>query len=71
MLKDETIVFQIAKGLMKLQSLFGIIPQITEFNGKEELADHVSNILFRMRREMAGMVRLIMYELGSRHLPLR
>ena len=56
LLKDETILFQIAKGLMKLQSLFGIIPHITEFNGKEALAEHVSNILFRMRREMTGLV---------------
>jgi len=54
LLKDETIVFQIAKGLMKLQSLFGIIPQVTEFNGREGLSEHVANILFRMRREMAG-----------------
>jgi len=54
LLKDKTIVFQIAKGLMKLQSLFGIIPQVTEFNGRECLAENVANILFRMRREMAG-----------------
>ena len=59
LLKDETILFQIAKGLMKLQSLFGIIPHITEFNGKEALAEHVSNILFRMRREMTGLVSLL------------
>ena len=43
---------------MKLQSLFGIIPQVTEFNGREGLSEHVANILFRMRREMAGQVNM-------------
>merc|ERR1719334_2960251 len=55
LLKDETIIYQIAKGLMKLQSLFGIIPYIVEFNGKEGLAEKVSTILFRMRREVTGL----------------
>ena len=58
LLKDETVIFQIAKGLMKLQSLFGIIPHITEFNGKEGLAEKVSTILFKMRREVTGLVSL-------------
>ena len=56
LLKDETIIYQIAKGLMKLQSLFGIIPHIVEFNGKEGLAEKVATILFRMRREVTGLV---------------
>jgi len=65
LLKDETIIYQIAKGLMKLQSLFGIIPYIVEFNGKEGLAEKVSTILFRMRREVTGLENQMSQKAGE------
>eukprot|EP00455_Lapot_gusevi_P054621 TRINITY_DN8788_c0_g2_i3.p1 TRINITY_DN8788_c0_g2~~TRINITY_DN8788_c0_g2_i3.p1 ORF type:complete len:576 (+),score=176.77 TRINITY_DN8788_c0_g2_i3:83-1729(+) len=46
---DPTSLFYVAKSIMKLQSLFGIIPNI---KGKGEHAHHVVKLMMRMRREL-------------------
>ncbi|XP_030847880.1 vacuolar protein sorting-associated protein 33A [Strongylocentrotus purpuratus] len=53
---DPTCMFHVAKSLMKLQALYGIIPNIY---GKGECSRQVTDMIMRMRREMAGTERLI------------
>ncbi|KAE8635138.1 hypothetical protein XENTR_v10002524 [Xenopus tropicalis] len=48
---DQTSLYQAAKGLTTLQSLYGTIPQIC---GKGECARHVANMMIRMKRELGG-----------------
>jgi len=57
---DKTSLFYVAKALMKLQSLFGIIPNI---QGKGHSSQFVCEMLFRMRREMANEEPLIIPEI--------
>lgn len=47
--EDRTSLFYVARSLMKLQSIFGIIPVI---RGKGHCAVAVKDMLLRMRREM-------------------
>uniref|UniRef100_A0A7S4KP01 Vacuolar protein sorting-associated protein 33A n=1 Tax=Paramoeba aestuarina TaxID=180227 RepID=A0A7S4KP01_9EUKA len=50
---DTTSLFYVARGIMKLQSVYGLIPQIS---GKGPLALHVKELLIRMRRENANEI---------------
>ncbi|XP_067136372.1 vacuolar protein sorting-associated protein 33A [Centruroides vittatus] len=49
--EDMTTMYYVAKSLMKLQALFGVIPNIF---GKGKCAKHVFDLMMRMRREQAG-----------------
>lgn len=57
---DRTSLFYVAKALIKLQFLFGIIPNI---QGKGEQSQFIAELLFRMRREMASEEPLIVSEI--------
>lgn len=57
---DRTSLFYVAKALMKLQFLYGIIPNI---QGKGEHSQFIAELLFRMRREMAAEEPLIVSEI--------
>lgn len=57
---DRTSLFYVAKALIKLQFLFGIIPNI---QGKGDQSQFVAELLFRMRREMASEEPLIVSEI--------
>ncbi|XP_070555122.1 vacuolar protein sorting-associated protein 33A-like [Ptychodera flava] len=48
---DKTSMYYAAKSLMTIQALFGVIPRI---HGKGHNAKHVTDMMLRMRREMAG-----------------
>eukprot|EP01112_Ceratiomyxa_fruticulosa_P014948 TRINITY_DN4340_c0_g6_i1.p1 TRINITY_DN4340_c0_g6~~TRINITY_DN4340_c0_g6_i1.p1 ORF type:complete len:617 (-),score=127.38 TRINITY_DN4340_c0_g6_i1:93-1943(-) len=48
---DRTSLFYVARSLMKLQSLFGLIPNI---KGKGILSRQVADMMLRMRREMGA-----------------
>ena len=49
MYNDTTYLFHIAKSLMTLQSLYGIIPNVY---GKGKCAKIVAEQIFRMRKEL-------------------
>ncbi|XP_074643726.1 vacuolar protein sorting-associated protein 33A-like [Tubulanus polymorphus] len=49
--KDYTSLFHMAKSIMTIQALYGVIPNIY---GKGDCAKHVCDMILRMRREMAG-----------------
>ncbi|UYV77673.1 VPS33A, partial [Cordylochernes scorpioides] len=49
--EDFTCLFDVAKALMKIQSLYGIIPNVY---GKGEAAKHVFELMTRLRREQVG-----------------
>ncbi|XP_072163867.1 vacuolar protein sorting-associated protein 33A-like [Diadema setosum] len=53
---DPTALFHVAKSLMKVQALYGIIPHVY---GKGEAARQVTEMLLRMRRETASTERPI------------
>eukprot|EP01125_Pyxidicula_operculata_P001470 TRINITY_DN11349_c0_g1_i1.p1 TRINITY_DN11349_c0_g1~~TRINITY_DN11349_c0_g1_i1.p1 ORF type:complete len:649 (-),score=140.94 TRINITY_DN11349_c0_g1_i1:30-1976(-) len=59
---DKTPLFYVARGLMKLQFLFGIIPNII---GKGVNSQFVAEMLFRMRRELASKEQLIIPEIDT------
>lgn len=46
---DTTVVFYVAKALMKIQSMFGIIPRVL---GKGKQARTLCDLILRMRREL-------------------
>mmetsp|Transcript_14721 Transcript_14721/g.37457 ORF Transcript_14721/g.37457 Transcript_14721/m.37457 type:complete len:683 (-) Transcript_14721:54-2102(-) len=48
---DCTSLFYVARSLMKLQCMFGLIPNI---KGKGQCAQQVKDMMLRMRREMGG-----------------
>jgi vacuolar protein sorting-associated protein 33A len=48
---DCTSLFYVARSLMKLQCMFGLIPNV---KGKGECAQQVKDMMLRMRREMGG-----------------
>ncbi|XP_033123521.1 vacuolar protein sorting-associated protein 33A-like [Anneissia japonica] len=54
--RDPTGMFYMAKALMKIQALYGVIPNIY---GKGEYAKQVSDMILRMRRELAVSERQI------------
>ncbi|KJE88792.1 vacuolar protein sorting-associated protein 33A [Capsaspora owczarzaki ATCC 30864] len=47
---DPTSLFYVARSIMKLQTVYGIIPQIV---GKGPHAKHVAEMMLRLRRELA------------------
>jgi len=57
---DKTSLFYVAKALMKMQSLFGIIPNI---QGKGHHSQFIAEMMFRMRRELANEEPLIIPEI--------
>jgi len=48
---DRTSLFYVARSLMKLQTIFGVIPRI---QGKGQCARLVTDMMLRMRREVGG-----------------
>eukprot|EP01104_Vermistella_antarctica_P001525 TRINITY_DN1158_c0_g1_i1.p1 TRINITY_DN1158_c0_g1~~TRINITY_DN1158_c0_g1_i1.p1 ORF type:complete len:617 (-),score=161.35 TRINITY_DN1158_c0_g1_i1:116-1966(-) len=48
---DATSLFYVARSLMKLQSIFGVIPNV---KGKGTMSARVKDMLFRMRKEMTN-----------------
>jgi vacuolar protein sorting-associated protein 33A len=46
--KDRTVLFYLARSLIKMQALFGIIPKIL---GKGFAARAVADMMIRMRKE--------------------
>jgi vacuolar protein sorting-associated protein 33A len=59
---DRTSLFYVARSLMKLQALFGIIPRI---QGVGKAAELVKDMLLRMRREMGGDEPTVLPEIDS------
>eukprot|EP01135_Chromosphaera_perkinsii_P005349 Nk52_evm30s343 gene=Nk52_evmTU30s343 len=59
---DGTSLFHMAKAIMKLQMVFGIIPNIM---GKGASAKHVASMLLRMRQELAAEEPAIPPEIDS------
>ncbi|ESN95294.1 hypothetical protein HELRODRAFT_86965 [Helobdella robusta] len=53
---NHTCLFHVAKSIMLIQSLFGIIPNVV---GKGDLADSVIEMVLRMRRELGSNEPLI------------
>lgn len=51
---DQTSMFHVARSLMKLQALYGVIPHVY---GKGDCSRQVTDMILRMRREMAGTER--------------
>eukprot|EP01094_Clydonella_sp_ATCC50884_P027895 TRINITY_DN8212_c0_g1_i1.p1 TRINITY_DN8212_c0_g1~~TRINITY_DN8212_c0_g1_i1.p1 ORF type:complete len:596 (+),score=194.45 TRINITY_DN8212_c0_g1_i1:119-1906(+) len=60
--EDRTSLFYVARALMKLQSIFGIIPVI---RGKGHCASAVKDMMLRMRREMALEDNTVVPEIDS------
>ncbi|XP_072028942.1 vacuolar protein sorting-associated protein 33A-like [Amphiura filiformis] len=59
---DKTSMFYAAKALMKIQALYGVIPNIY---GKGHCAKHVADMILRMRREMAGNEKQIQPQIDT------
>ncbi|XP_038056680.1 vacuolar protein sorting-associated protein 33A-like [Patiria miniata] len=59
---DLTTMFYVAKALMKIQALYGIIPKIY---GKGTLSKHVADTILRLRREMAGNERQVQPQIDT------